>query len=46
MSGEEGDASGQVKMGLKSIPPQSVLAKEGKQGVAVSPVSLQRRTDV
>lgn len=33
-------------MGLKTIPPQSVLAKEGEQGVAVSPVSLQRRTDV
>lgn len=34
------------KMGLKTIPPQSVLAEGGEQGVAVSPVSLQRRTDV
>lgn len=33
-------------MGLKTIPPQLILAKEGEQGVAVSPVLLQRRTDV
>lgn len=33
-------------MGLKATPPQLIWAKEGELGVAASPVSLQRRTDV
>lgn len=32
-------------MGLKTIPPQLIWAKEGEQGVTASPVLLQRRTD-
>lgn len=33
-------------MGLKTIPPQLIWAKEGEQGGTASPVLLQRRTDV
>lgn len=45
VAGKKDDKCRQVKMGLKTTPPQLIWAKEGEQGVTASPVLLQRRTD-